>query len=303
MDNEVSLIQTLDEGTNLCMSGGADGADLLWGFQAGKIGHGVIHWSFAEHRSQAPEQEIVRLTREQLERADEALIRANASVKRRFPTKTDVTNSLLRRNWYQVKDTNAVYAVSELEGGQIAGGTAWAVQMYLDRFIHDLEPMENCHAYVLDKKTLKWFEWNGTRWINMISRPPTPSGIWTGIGSREMSAAARIEIRKLMGTFEMDEVQLNSLHPIVEEPQVDDIVYVPDHKIPGKGILNKAGGWATVRRVTKGNKVWICVGEFSDNSEYDWSELQTKQIELRRQFGLTRASSKPDYSPENNTKA
>jgi len=301
MDAEESLILSLDAGTNLCMSGGADGSDLQWGLQAGKAGHGVIHWSFSEHRSQAPEQELVRLHQKQLNLADGALKRANRKVQRSFPSRSEVTNNLLRRNWYQVRDTQSLYAVSQIKyDGSVDGGTAWAIQMYLDRFEYDGEDPSKCRAYLLDKNTLKWYEWNGERWITMISRPPKPQGIWTGIGSREISAQVRVEIRKLMGTFELDDRQLNSVHPIVDEPKVDDIVYVPDRKVPGKGLLNKAGGWATVRRVIRGDRLWICVGEFSDNEEIDWTELQPQQMDLRNKYGLTRATSKPDYSPENN---
>lgn len=301
MDVGSALIQELSEGTNICLSGGADGADLQWGLQAGKAGHYVIHWSFSGHRSQAPEQELVRLTAEQLSLADEALARANRTLNRRWPTKTDTTNNLLRRNWYQIRDTSAVYAVAELSWDKgVSGGTAWAVQMYLDRFAHDGEDISKCHAYVLDTNTLKWFTWNGERWEQMLSRPPMPTGIWTGIGTRELSALARVEIRKLMGTYVLDEQQLNSLYPIVEEPKVNDIIYVPDRKIPGKGAMNRAGGWATVRRISTADRLWVSVTEFGDNDEFDWSEIKDQQIELRKQFGTNRAMSKPDLSPESN---
>ena len=294
MDIAESLISVLDEGTNLCLSGGADGADLQWGLQAGKAGHNVIHWSFNGHRSQAPEQEIVRLTREQLELADGALERANRAIKRRWPTKTESTNNLLRRNWYQVKNAEAVYAVSEVKSDTgIAGGTAWAVQMYLDRFLYDNEPADKCHAYVLDKNTLRWYMWNGSKWETMLSRPPSPKGIWAGIGSRELPALARVEIRKLMGTYVLDEQQLSSLHPLIEEPKLNDIIYVPERK--SKNSMKCLGGWATVGRITSSDRLWLHVTEFTD-VEFDWNELKPVQNELRSQYGMIRATAKPDYS-------
>lgn len=301
MDASQSLTQVLDADADVCLSGGADGADLQWGLQAGKAGHGVIHWSFSGHRSQAPEQELVRLTQEQLELADTAVARANISLKRRWPSSSIFTNNLLRRNWYQVKDTQSLYAVAEFSWDKgVSGGTAWAVQMYLDRFLIDGEPMEQCKVYVLDKNSLHWHTWDGTKWTNMLSRPPKPSGLWTGIGSRELSALARVEIRKLMGTYVLDEQQLASLFPIVEEPKVNDIIYVPDHKVPGQGAMNRAGGWATVRRLSTGDRLWVSVVEFSNNEEFDWNMLKDQQIALRKQFGTNRAMSKPDFSPENN---
>lgn len=294
MDFAESLTAVLGEGSNVCLSGGADGADLQWGLQAGKADHYVIHWSFAGHRTQAPTEEVVRLTQEQLNLADDALTRANRTLKRRWPTRTDVTNNLLRRNWYQIKDAGSLYAISEMGlNGEIAGGTAWAVQMYLDRFIHDGEPMENCRAYVLDKNTLHWYKWTGAKWELIISRPPKPTGIWAGVGSREISALVRVEVRKLMGTFVLDEQQVASIHPIIEEPKLNDVIYVPDLKLNGQNLL---GGWATVTRITKGITTWIYVGESSANNEFDWNELKEQQIELRKKFGLVRASSKPSYS-------
>ncbi|MNY51731.1 hypothetical protein D3C86_1873470 [compost metagenome] len=103
-----------------------------------------------------------------------------------------------------------------------------------------------------------------------------------------------------MGTYVLDEQQLASLYPLVEEPKVNDIIYVPDRKIPGKGSMNRAGGWATVRRISTGDRLWISVVEFSDNDEFDWAEIKESQAELRKQFGNIRAMSKPDFSPENN---
>ena len=301
MDVTESLLTVLGEGSNVCLSGGADGADLQWGLQAGKAGHGVIHWSFQGHRTQAPEQEVVRLTEEQLKRADEALKRANRTLKRSWPSKHDITNNLLRRNYYQIKDTQALYAVSDLSWDKgVSGGTAWATQMYMDRFLIDGEPMENCQLYLLNKATLRWYSWYDGKWDLMISRPPRPKGLWTGIGSRDISALVRVEMRKLMGTYVLDDVQMQSLYPIVEEPKIDDIIYVPERKIAGDGINNRAGGWATVRRISRGDKLWVSVVEFSDNEEFDWEELREVQIDLRKRFGVTRASSKPDFDPKNN---
>lgn len=295
-------VHHLDESSNVCLSGGADGADLQWGAQAGRLGHFVIHWSFDGHKSQAPESELVRLSQEHLNLADSAVKRANKTIGRAWPSKRDFTNNLLRRNWYQVKDAHSIYAVTEIEwDGTLAGGTAWAVQMYLDRFLIDQEPMENCRAYVLDKKTMKWFQWRSNKWEILLSRPPKPSGIWAGVGSREISPLVRIEIRKLLGTFNPNEMPLENLHPIIDEPKVNDIIYVPDKIVPGRGVQNKAGGWATITRIsTSVGKTWINIGEFSDNTSFDWDELKPFQREWQEKYGLNRASAKPDLRPESN---
>ena len=178
--------------SNVCVSGGADGADLQWGMTAGMAGHSVIHWSFDTHRSNAPPQEIVILTPEQLESADTYCATASITLKRYFPPKSLFVRNLLRRNWFQVAAAERVYAVSTIVDGQVSGGTAWATQMFIDRF-----GGEPCECFVFDQNTEQWFVWNGI-W-EPIGSPPKPFGVYAGIGSRKLNNAGKEAIRGLMG--------------------------------------------------------------------------------------------------------
>lgn len=176
---------------NVCLSGGADGADLMWGMCAGTAGHTVIHWSFSGHRSLAPQSEVYILTADQLSAADEALERANASLNRRLPYDKHWVINLLRRNWYQVRDAQAVYAISQIDkSGKVKGGTAWATQMFIDRF--DGRP---CPCYVFDQIADQWFVWE-EGWVP--TTPPVPTGVWAGIGSRELLPNGKQAIRSLL---------------------------------------------------------------------------------------------------------
>lgn len=183
---------------NLCLSGGAKGADAQWGMTAGKAGHSVIHWSYEGHKAQAPEQEVVRLSQEQLNVADDALHRANKTLKRTVPTWKPWLCNLLRRNYYQVKWTQAVYGVGNLVNGQVDGGTAWAIQMYLDRFTYDGENPSLIKLYFFCQTLDAWFVWDGC-WRALGGPPPAPEGIWTGIGSRDLKENGKNAIRSLMG--------------------------------------------------------------------------------------------------------
>lgn len=179
---------------NICVSGGAIGADQQWGMTAGYLGHTVFHFSFAEHRANVPKIELVVLSEAMLREADPYVQKANQALKRKFPTKNDFVNNLLRRNWYQVRDTQAVYAVASLKkSGEVSGGTAWAVQMFIDRFDGGA-----CPVYLFDQISEKWHTWNGTEWI-VIDVVPRPEGVWTGIGSRELLPSGKAAIRTLMG--------------------------------------------------------------------------------------------------------
>jgi hypothetical protein len=179
--------------TNMCLSGGAVGADLQWGMTCGSAGHEVIHWSFVGHKTDAPEVEVVVLSEEQLLAADTYLRLANKTLKRGSLTKrSQFVINLLRRNWYQVQHAERLYAVSSIEGVTVKGGTGWAVQMFIDR-----RQGLPCEAYVFDQKQEKWFCWKG-RWVE-ITRPPKPYGIYAGIGTRKLNPAGKAAIRNLMG--------------------------------------------------------------------------------------------------------
>jgi hypothetical protein len=202
----------LSEGSNWCLSGGADGSDLMWGMTAGHAGHGVVHWSFNRHRSNAPAAEIVTLTPSQMAIADPHCARANKTMKRHWPPKSSYVRNLIRRNWYQVETAGSLYGIStfdlptldpqnghvtriaigdSLEDGKVAGGTSWAVQMFIDK--HNGEA---CPCYVFDQHACYWFEWRG-RWVR-IYEPPRPAGIWAGIGTRNLHQVGKLAIHVLM---------------------------------------------------------------------------------------------------------
>jgi hypothetical protein len=87
--------------TNICMSGGAEGADLEWGAAAARAGHQVVHWSFAGHRTRAPKEQMVILPEDELRQADAHLAQANRVLRRRFPPASAYALNLLRRDWFQ----------------------------------------------------------------------------------------------------------------------------------------------------------------------------------------------------------
>lgn len=176
---------------NICLSGGADGADIVWGQCATSMGHGVIHWSFHGHRSRAPESQIVRLNEEQLNLGLQALESAAQALGKSLPQKRMVS-SLLRRNYYQVAWSESCYAVTTIRLDAPPAGTAWATTMFTQ-----LHP-GNQQLYIFDQGRDAWFQVMGELWT-WIDSPPRPSGIWAGIGSRDLKPNWRNAIRKLTG--------------------------------------------------------------------------------------------------------
>lgn len=74
----------------ICLSGGAEGADIAFGTIASSRGHEVFHFSFDGHRTRAPLHQVVTLDDTLLREADPHLEKANATLKRRFSTVVSV---------------------------------------------------------------------------------------------------------------------------------------------------------------------------------------------------------------------
>jgi hypothetical protein len=176
-----------------CLSGGAAGSDLLWGQAAKANGHGVIHFSFPGAITKADPNDLWELDDDALALADPHCLAANQILKRRFPPRSQRVKRLLQRDWHQVNWAESVYAISFFDEttGMIDGGTAWAVEMFLN-----LHNRETCPAYVFDQNRCRWYHWTGT-WAP-IYEPPKPQGVWAGIGKRAINVLGRLAICVLM---------------------------------------------------------------------------------------------------------
>lgn len=182
---------------NICYSGGADGADIMWGETALIHKHNLIHFMFGSHKNITKIKQYAKiLTKEELLTADPTLLKVNKVLKRSFPAHSDYVSNLLRRDYFQVKDSDAVYAIAGIDGNTVFGGTAWAVEsfkvLYPDS--HDI--------YVFDQSRDEWYEWClylGFPHWEPIDNPPVPQGRWTGIGTRSLEANGRSAI---LGAFQ-----------------------------------------------------------------------------------------------------
>lgn len=177
--NELASI--LQNFGDVCFSGGAAGADRLFGLWASENDHEAIHFSFKGHKTHVAPETVLELPTELLTCTEvlAQLKTANASLGRSVPRFGYVYN-LLARNSYQVYCTERVYTIGELVSPtQLDGGTAWAVQMYLDL------PGDNKEIYhydIIDHKTYTFC--NITKQFIETNTVPKPHGKWTGIGTR-----------------------------------------------------------------------------------------------------------------------
>jgi hypothetical protein len=175
---------------NTLHSGGAAGADALFGQYAAKAGHLVQHYSFHGHKADTscPPKSLIMLNAVQEKFGDAALTNAAKFMGRHFPTRSNHTNSLLRRNFWQIIHTNKIYAVASIgERGIVNGGTGWAVTMGILKGTKKV--------YVFDQELNYWMKLNAV--INdlrkreifwdYVGEVPRPTGEYTGIGSRNLT--------------------------------------------------------------------------------------------------------------------
>ena len=189
---------------NVLFSGGAKGADAEFGKEAKIAGFQVIHWSFSGHATEGKESFRRLLSKDVLEKADVHLKRASTSLCRSMP-KSPYTKKLLRRDLFQVYYADCIYAVSYIDENdtdsllKIIGGTAWACQMYVDRFKPiGVEAAERCRLYFFNITSKKWLQWNPSDaiWMN-IEKPEAARGRCAGIGARSITTLSKQAIASL----------------------------------------------------------------------------------------------------------
>lgn len=186
--------------TNICFSGGAIGADTAWCDAAIIAGHQVINYSFQKHKTDAPSHTLYRLSEAELAEADEHLKVANKTLKRYLPFHKPWIINLLRRNYYQIRDTHSVYAVSKIDKkGLVEGGSAWAVYMFVDKLKYEGKQLDDCPIYVYSQVTRTWMQLEEDGWFALDKQPPTPHGLWTGIGTRDLTDDGALAIKSIFG--------------------------------------------------------------------------------------------------------
>ena len=149
-------------------SGGAIGSDTMWG----EIGeeYGVVSNHYY-HGAKTPNGNI-EITEEQFERGKQHVYKANETLHRR----PDKYMNLLARNWIQVENSDAVFAIGQLKNNVVDGGTGWAVQMAID---------VNKPVYVFDQERNKWYTNVDKDWIEIGTPTLTPN--FAGIGTRNIN--------------------------------------------------------------------------------------------------------------------
>ena len=117
----------------ICHSGGCPGADMEWEREGEKYGVKTIAYSFHNHVQEGKNPKI--LTVDELAEGWFHVKLADKNLQKNVESlDSPYMRNLLCRNWFQVKNAEAVFAISNgfLTKDTVKGGTGWAVQMAVD---------------------------------------------------------------------------------------------------------------------------------------------------------------------------
>jgi hypothetical protein len=167
-------------------SGGAKGSDIAWQRIGEEYGLERTNHYFINNFNTPFGNYGIDLDNEMITVIDADLIKANKTLKRSFPTRNAYVNNLLRRNWFQVKNSMAVYAISTITDNLVDGGTGWAVQIAIDK---------RMPAFVFCQRRKKWFKYNLGIWQETST--PILTEHFAGIGSRELTEDGEKAIREI----------------------------------------------------------------------------------------------------------
>lgn len=191
-------------GQKFCNSGGAVGADTVFEEECIKKGIPVLAWGFQGHKTNSKNVKI--LTKDELAEGWEHVKIANESLKRNIYNLSPYVRNLLARNWFQVKNSDTIFAVGNLTNSfsQVNGGTGWAVQMGIDN---------KKRVYVFDQNGYNpcWFQDTEVKDVdgNVLFKRfitskdseflPVLTDRFAGIGTREINEHGILAIKKLFG--------------------------------------------------------------------------------------------------------
>lgn len=171
-----------------CHSGGCPGADMVWETEGEKYGVKTISYSFRNHIQESKNQKI--LTVEELEEGWYHAILAERTLRRDLNTlSSPYVRNLISRNWFQIKNAEAVFAVGKFVTRSIVdGGTGWAVQMAID---------SDKPVYVFDQESNMWTRWMVLQFESIRGEILRLTTNFAGIGTRKINHFGKWAIQQI----------------------------------------------------------------------------------------------------------
>jgi hypothetical protein len=167
------------------LSGGADGAEAVFGECAEAWGLAELNFSFAG-REPRRRRGLVQLSEQELAQGAVSARYVQAHLHRDLPGEPDF-RKVLATIWHQVNTAGAVFVVGWINSnGTVTGGTGWAAELAK----HWHKPL-----YVFDQERERWMSWDGE--FTECEPPKIEERRFTGAGTRRLSAAGKDAIRGL----------------------------------------------------------------------------------------------------------
>lgn len=168
------------------LSGGAQGAEAVFGECAEKWGLQEINFSFEGHQT-ARTRGLVTLSCNELAQGHVSDVYINAKMHRTYP-KTPLFRKVLQSIWHQVNTSGEVFVVGEIQpDATVRGGTGWATELSK----HWRKPV-----HVFDQAKSLWYVWRSGKWAE--ENDPAISRIrFTGTGTRFVNDQGRAAIQAL----------------------------------------------------------------------------------------------------------
>lgn len=169
-------------------SGGAIGADTEFEIEGEKYNVKTVAFSFNDHISYSKNKK--NLNKLELIEGFEHVGKANLTLNRNVSNLSTYVKNLLSRNWFQVKNSEAIFAIGKLKLDNIVdGGTGWAVQMGIDN---------GKKVYVFDQNKCNWYKYDyELSKFEKINYIPPLTEKFAGIGSREINENGKKAIKDL----------------------------------------------------------------------------------------------------------
>lgn len=165
---------------HVLFSGGAYGADAIWGKLAHKYGV-ITQQHIRPQGNNRIHKDLVKLGYQPKVADSNVLAKAYDKIKELLGLnlKHDIAGDLKARNYYQVSTSESVLAVAHLnQDDTVKGGTRIAI---------DLAIVLNLPTYVLDVFTEKWFIYDyTTKSFTAFNGTPPLTRKFTGVGTRDI---------------------------------------------------------------------------------------------------------------------
>lgn len=160
-----------------CFSGGAVGSDWIFENESYKKGFKVVSFSFDQHNTKSKFR--VNLTDSELKEGFEHIKIANKRLNRNISNIQPYIKNLISRDWFQVKNSDAIFAIGTISIDNVLGGTGWAVACAID----NKKPV-----YVFDQNDNYWwyYDYSSDR-FEIYEDIPKLTEKFAGIGTRSIN--------------------------------------------------------------------------------------------------------------------